>query len=169
MKYPFSELAVRDLVRTFPSVLPLLSYDLRRIDVEYSGPHRMAKTYLLVYRSGGTLDDNLSLDTPTLTFQCYGSTRMVAYKLALALAADIADVHLSYVSTVLGTACVSKFTAPTLSYTPDQDHARYTLITTARVYYVSGCTGGIGSPDSGCFEPCPGITATTGCAGVPVD
>lgn len=84
MATPQTEFAVRDWLRTVPSVLALVGNDVRRIDVDYSGSPDL--THVTMFRSGGALPEMLPFDDAVMTFLCWGKGRGSALTLATTLA-----------------------------------------------------------------------------------
>lgn len=142
MQYPTSERAVRDIIRTFPTVLSRLSGDVRLVDIEQRS--KTAKNYIIVYRSGGSADKYLNFDVPVLEIHCYGSTRNNSLMLAQALMEDMAATR----NVTSGTSFLTEFDSPTLFWSPDGDLARYIVQVSTRLYSVvtgaTGTTGGTG-------------------------
>lgn len=137
--YPTSEKYIRDLARTFSSVLPLVSNDIRRIDIEYSGD---CKTFIIVHRAGGNVSEFVNYDEPTIVFNCYGSTRNNALNLSKALVEELSLVR----HKIVGDAYIASFGPASIAWIPDQQHPRYVVQSTARVYSApTAVTGGTGA------------------------
>ncbi len=94
VRFPATEMAVRDWLRTRPSLLELLSNDSRRIDVE---PHPSAAC-IAVHRVAGRSVRNLPIDYASLSWHCWspagtGASRMTAQRLSVALQGEIESLQ----------------------------------------------------------------------------
>ena len=85
MAMPQSELAIRDYLRTVPSILALVGNDARKIDADYSGGKDA--THMTMFRAGGAPSQWVPLDDCVMIYMCWGRGRGAA----LALATELAD------------------------------------------------------------------------------
>jgi hypothetical protein len=94
MRYPATELAVRDYLRTQASLIALLANDTRRIDFKAPADDRPC---IVIYRVGGFTSDYLPLDTATLAADCWGGS----FKASLDLKTELKNSLSSIVSVML--------------------------------------------------------------------
>ena len=116
-----AEGALRDYLRSDPTVLGLLNDDDRRINMEWTGDTRAS--HVTLYRAGGNLHSLAPLDYPALTVHCFGSTRPAAATLADAVAAAVNDIDSRHLPLTSGN-------VESITYLPTTDGAARYIVTT---------------------------------------
>jgi hypothetical protein len=124
------EATVRDYLRSRPNLMALVNGDVKRVNMEWTGPSQASRVNL--YRAGGGQNDYVPIETAAITFHCYGSTRPAASDLADAVAREMRAIHSTPGSPLLSASIESHG----LSYTPD-GVARY-VVTTSVTAVVLG-------------------------------
>lgn len=124
MATPQTELAVRDWLRTVPSLVTLVGNDARKIDVDYSGSKDTA--HITMFRSGGMPSVWVPLDEAVMTFLCWAKGRGSALTLATTLVDTLRDTR----ETALNAdAWLRGSTVESINWAPDSDGTpRYAVI-----------------------------------------
>jgi hypothetical protein len=122
-----TELAVREWVRSLPAITALLVTPDR---VDFGYPGDSPGTRVRLFRAGGEPEAIVNIDRALMTFQCFGTSRGAADRLATTLVWELRRLHADAVHPLRA----GQPSGPTWS--PDEaGHAMYsvTALVTARL------------------------------------